>query len=108
MALTEAAKEALYLKRFLGKLGFNNLNKIVLFSDNHGAQKLAKNAVFHSRTKHIDVRHHFIREILESGENFQINYIPTDDTTADILTKGLPRPKHQKCLKLLGIERSKM
>lgn len=58
MALGEAAKEAVYLMRFLSELGITDLKSVELFNDNIGAQKLAENPLFHGRTKHIDVRHH--------------------------------------------------
>uniref|UniRef100_A0A6V7IJ77 Retrovirus-related Pol polyprotein from transposon TNT 1-94 n=1 Tax=Bracon brevicornis TaxID=1563983 RepID=A0A6V7IJ77_9HYME len=103
MALTEATKEAMYLRRFLMELGFESLTDLQLFCDNNGALKLAKNPVYHSRTKHIDVKHHFVREALETDDHLRISYIPTTEMTADILTKGLPGSNHRKCIKLLGL-----
>lgn len=108
MALTEAAKEALYLRRFLIEIGFNEMGYVKLMSDSQGAQKLAKNAVFHNRTKHIDVRHHFVRNILKNEENFSIDHVSTENMAADFLTKGLPRPKHKRCLELLGMQNPEM
>uniref|UniRef100_A0A6V7JVV1 Reverse transcriptase Ty1/copia-type domain-containing protein n=1 Tax=Bracon brevicornis TaxID=1563983 RepID=A0A6V7JVV1_9HYME len=75
MTLTEATKEAMYLRRFLTELGFEPLTASQLFCDNNGALKLAKNPVYHSRTKHIDVKHHFVREALETDEYLTISYI---------------------------------
>ncbi|KAK2578606.1 hypothetical protein KPH14_001023 [Odynerus spinipes] len=103
MALTEAAKEAIYLRRFLLELGFARLAVVKVFSDNHGALKLGENPVFHNRTKHIDTRHHFIRETLKNGF-LKVEYKSTDDMAADILTKGLSGPKHKRCLEILSIE----
>jgi hypothetical protein len=66
MSLGEACKEAKYLKRLLSELvGFNN--HISINVDNKSALYLASNPVYHSRTKHIDVRHHFVREIIKKG-----------------------------------------
>ena len=64
MRLTKCAKEAIYLRRFLEQLELPEFANITIFNDNMGALKLAKNPVFHSRSKHIDIRHHFIRETL--------------------------------------------
>jgi len=102
MALTEASKEGLHLKRFLAELGAKHLGQVCIQCDNNGARKLAENPVFHGRSKHIDVRHHFIREVLKNGE-LSVIYTPSTDMAADILTKGLSKVKHEKCLKMLGI-----
>lgn len=106
MALTEAAKEAVYLRRLLSELGFDKLGHVSLFCDNNGAQKLAKNAIFHNRTKHIDIRYHFIRHILKTEDHFEIEYVSTNDMAADVFTKGLSRCKLHRCLELIGIQDS--
>uniref|UniRef100_A0A6V7J2D0 Reverse transcriptase Ty1/copia-type domain-containing protein n=1 Tax=Bracon brevicornis TaxID=1563983 RepID=A0A6V7J2D0_9HYME len=103
MALNEATKEAVHLQRFLVEMGFTNLAKGILMCDNNGALKLAKNPVFHNRTKHIDVKHHAVRDIINSNSGPKLEYISTNDMGADILTKGLAKPKHNKCLEILGI-----
>lgn len=103
MALTEATKEAMYLRQFLIELGFENLANVRVFNDNNGALKLSENPVFHQRTKHINVRHHFVRDVVKSGL-LKVEHISTDDMAADVLTKGLSGPKHVKCLKKLGME----
>ena len=65
----------------------------------------SQNPVFHSRTKHIDIRHHFIREAYEENK-IEPKYLNTEEMTADILTKGLFPSKHYIFLKALGIENS--
>jgi len=102
MSLTEAAKEAIYLRRFLDILGFERLGRVTIICDNNGALKLAENSIFHNRSKHIDVRHHYIREVLENV-HLEIKYIPTCDMAVDIFTKGLSRPKQRRCLESLGV-----
>lgn len=62
MAISDAVKEAVYLRRFIDGLGFELPTKLKIFNDNNGARKLAENPVFHARTKHIDVRHHYVRK----------------------------------------------
>ena len=66
---------------------------------------LAKDNKFHARTKHIDLRYHFIREAVEDGKT-QVKYIPTDDNVSDIFTKPLLRPKFTKFVESLGLRRS--
>jgi len=102
MALSEATKEALYLTRFVKDLGFDRLSRVCILCDNNGARKLAENPVFHGRTKHIDVRHHFVREVLNRGE-LSVEFTPTSEMAADVLTKSLSKLKHSRCLEILGI-----
>jgi len=103
MSLTEAFKEAIYLQGFLQEMGAHSEQKITIYCDNIGAGKLGKNPVFHARTKHIDIRHHFVREVLEEGK-VEVEFIPTEEMVADILTKGLPREKHEWCTRRIGIK----
>ncbi|GJR75320.1 hypothetical protein Tco_0087685 [Tanacetum coccineum] len=92
MAMTEAAKEAIWLQGLLGELGIKQ-KFVTMHSDIQSAIHLAKNRVYHARTKHIDVRYHFIREILEEG-GVGIQKIHTSKNLADMLTKviGLKTP----------------
>ena len=102
MGLAEAAEECIYFRGFLTELGFRDLANVVILNDNLGAQKLAENPSFHARSKHIDVTHHFILEALKD-KKFIVKHVSTEDMTADIFTKGLPRLKHEKCIELLGM-----
>ncbi|KAI5323418.1 hypothetical protein L3X38_032490 [Prunus dulcis] len=63
---------------------------------------MAKNPVFHSRTKHIAIRHHFLREVSKNKE-VELKYCKTDEQIADIFTKALPRPKFERLLSMLGV-----
>ena len=67
MAASEAAKEAIYLDRFLTELGEPREGPIPLNVDNTGARNLAYNPELHQRTKHIDRRHFFVREMVETA-----------------------------------------
>lgn len=95
MALTEAVREALYLQGFMSELKLSDSGRILVMNDNRGAQLLAQNHTFHARLKHIDVRHHFVRDILREGR-LEIKHIPSDKMSADFLTKGLTKDKHYK------------
>ncbi|GBN71283.1 Retrovirus-related Pol polyprotein from transposon TNT 1-94 [Araneus ventricosus] len=78
IALSECAKEIVYLRRFLNEL-FDSADETptVVLSDSQAAQKLVQNPIFHSCTKHFDIRCHYIHEVYERGE-IMINYVPTD------------------------------
>lgn len=66
MAISEATKEAMYLPSLLEKVGWP-CDCVTLLNDNQGTIRLAESDSFHARTKHIDVRHHFIREVCNVG-----------------------------------------
>ena len=76
---------------FASCLGLDLDGPILLQNDNHGAMKLARNPITHSRSKYIDIRHHFVRDLVER-EVIQLRYIPTDQNIADILTEPLAAP----------------
>ena len=73
-------------------LGFEQKGATVIFEDNQGCIALSDNPVSHKRTKHIDIRYHFIRERVASKE-VELKYVATEDQLADLLTKGLPKPR---------------
>jgi hypothetical protein len=70
--------------------------------DSKGAMDFAANAQFSKRTKHIDIRHHFIRDHLEKGD-ISLEWVPTEDMTADILTKPLDRKRFMALRDRLGV-----
>ena len=101
VALSEASKEAIYLRNLLGEFT-GKVRCITLFNDNQSAQKVCNNPAFHKRAKHIDIRYHFIREAV--SKNFVIvKYLQTSDMPADMLTKSLSFAKHNKLSGALGI-----
>ncbi|GJW81925.1 copia LTR rider [Tanacetum coccineum] len=85
MALTKAVKEAIWLRGLLKELGVE-LNRVVVNCDNQGAIHLSQNHVFHERTKHINVRYHFIRKVLEA-KMIKVLKVGTEYNAADALTK---------------------
>jgi hypothetical protein len=106
MAATQAVKEVLWLKQLLNEIGFTQSQPVLIHSDNQGSIALTKNPAYHSRTKHIDIRHHFIRDAVEVGA-VELQYCATDDMVADVLTKALARDKHEKHAGGLGLVHSK-
>ncbi|MCO5564617.1 hypothetical protein L7F22_018282 [Adiantum nelumboides] len=101
VALSEACKEAIWLTRLVKDLGLEQCLP-VLHCDSQSAIALAKNPVFHSRTKHIDVRYHFSRECL-ANKNLDLVKISTSENTADALTKSFSSHQFQHCRQLMGI-----
>lgn len=101
IGLSDASKEAIFLKNLLNEV-FSQNYPVKLYNDNQSAQKLAANSVFHDRSKHIDVQHHFIREAVKY-KHIDLKYLSTEDMVADIFTKGLCKPKHNRCVLDLGL-----
>ena len=95
MRISSAAQESVYLLSLCKSLGFDLGGPVLLHGDNQGAIKLARNPITHSRSKHIDNRHHFVRDLVER-KVIQLEYLPTDQNLADILTKALAGPKFMK------------
>jgi hypothetical protein len=103
MALSDASKEAVFLIGYLKELGFQSLANVVVFNDNQGAGTLTENSVYHARSKHIDVRYHFIRDAVKKHP-IKILYLPTEKMIADVLTKALPKENHDRCILGLGLQ----
>ena len=95
IAGAEAAKEAVWIRNFINDLRIPgvHIDTVPLYIDNNSALKLTRNPEFHSRSKHIDVKHHFIREKVGDGIINTLR-VETSDNLADIFTKGLPKPMH--------------
>jgi hypothetical protein len=74
----------------------------IIKGDSHGAISLTKNTRDHGKVKHIDIRHHYIRELVHSG-TITIEQIPSADNLADLFTKALPRDHHHRLLGKLNI-----
>lgn len=77
--------------------------EIKMYEDNQGSIALAKNPEFHKRTKHIDIRYHFVREKVESGE-VVLEYCPNQDMLADIMTKPIAAVQFEGIRDRLGIQ----
>jgi Reverse transcriptase (RNA-dependent DNA polymerase) len=105
VAATHAAKEGIWLRAFISEV-FKPINEpMTLYSDSQTAIKLANNPdQFNARTKHIDIRFHFIRCVIEEGK-VALVYCPTNDMIADTLTKGLPSTKAKHFAAALGLRK---
>jgi transposase InsO family protein len=102
VAATHASKEAIWLRRFLFELFPLDASPTTLYCDNQAAIKLAIDDNYHARTKHIDIRYHFIRQVIADG-TITLIYCPTDEMAADFLTKALPKWKVQTHACTLGL-----
>lgn len=107
MAITDAAKEAIRVTNFLRELQLSNFAEVKMYNDNQGTGKLAENLAYHSRSKHIDIKHHFIRQALKEHP-IELSYLPTEKMVADALTKGVPRSKLIECLIGFGLTSNKL
>ena len=103
---THAAKEVLWLWSFVNEMRGEKDKPLRLNCDNQGAIVLTKDNKFHSQTKHINLRFHFIREAVEDNK-LSITYIPTEENMADIFTKALVRPKFEGFVERLGLREVK-
>jgi len=107
MAATQATKEAIWFRQFFKELGMIKVvpSPTIILSDSQGSIALTKNPEYHSRTKHIDIQHYFLRDhVLQNTVNFK--FISTASMVADILTKSLAKTKHQEMAKLMGVKSS--
>ena len=102
IAQTHAAKEAVWIKNFVTEVQGMTHGPLTMLCDNQGAIALSKDNKFHSRTKHIDLCYHFIREAVDEGK-INVQYIPTAEKVSDIFTKALPRPKFEVFVEKLGL-----
>jgi hypothetical protein len=100
ISLGYASKEAVWIKRFLEQIRYPT-GSIKLYGDNQSAIALVKNPEFHSRTKHLDVALHYVRELAED-KVVDIAYISTSEMLADCLTKPLPKVKYTENIRRLG------
>ena len=102
VAVTEASKEMVWLQSFLEELGKKQEDN-VLYCDSQSAIHLAKNPSFHSRTKHIQLRYHFIRSLLEDGI-LKLEKISGAQNPADMLTKTVTIDKLKLCSASVGLK----
>jgi hypothetical protein len=105
MALAAAAQEVVWLRLLLKDLGHEQAGPTTIRGDNMGSLHLVKNPVLHSRTKHIDIRHHYIRELVGAGA-VDVVHQRTEEMEADLLTKALYAPRFQELRGRLGLRLS--
>ena len=100
MSATSAANSVVWFKELLGELGFPQ-GTVTIYEDNEACIKLSKNPQDHSRTKHIQVRYHVIRQYVKD-KVVKLEYISTKHQLADALTKSLSGPRLRPIVKVLS------
>ncbi|KFD64410.1 hypothetical protein M514_23434 [Trichuris suis] len=96
IALSDCGRELTWTKELIEQLGFSQLVSlpIPIMCDSQAAIAHANNCVDNARTKHIAIKYHFIRDKVNDGM-IKLNYVPSSDNVADILTKSLDRRQHR-------------
>lgn len=101
MALSAATQEAIWLQNVELNFGISRGTTTIL-CDSNSAIDLASTTGYKARTKHIDLRHHFIRQMIHESK-ISLDHIGTEDMVADVFTKALGKEKHLFCSKGLGM-----
>ena len=102
MAQCSAAMEAEWLRGLLSELGFQYQEPTTLYADNQGAIAMVKDPKYHKKTKHIAVRYHYTRELVQDGV-IDLHWLPTVEMKADGLKKALPPTKFERFIELIGL-----
>ena len=104
VALACATQEAVWLRQLTTEINGKPLaESTVIFEDNQSAIAMTKNPQFHGRSKHIAIKYHFIRDKVIDGA-IKVQYCPTTEMIADMLTKGLPTNTFTKLRKMIGLD----
>ena len=101
VAAASCCAQLLWIKQQLSDFGLK-IEQVPIFCDNTSAINIAKNPVQHKRTKHIDIRHHFLRDNVEKGL-ISMNFCTTEEQIAEIFTKALAREQFQRNRLELGM-----
>ena len=102
IAAVMTTSQAIWLKRILEDMGEPQREAIEIHCDSKSAIDMAKNLVFHNRTKHIKIKYHFIREA-EANKEIKLKHCKTEEQLADIFTKALPRAKFELLRDTIGV-----
>ena len=102
IAATSFACQAIWMRRILEKLSHTQGNCTIMFCDNSSTIKLSKNPMMHGRSKHIDVRFHFLRDLTKE-EVVELVHCGTQDQIADVMTKPLKLNMFLKLRELMGV-----
>lgn len=100
--MTKVIKEVIWLKDITHELGLYS-GHITMYCDNQSIIHLAKIHVYHERSRYIEVRHHFVRDVISTGKIILEN-VPTEDNPLDILTKAQPIVKFRHYLNLINMD----
>jgi len=102
MALSDCSRQVVWIQNIFTELGLP-VKPTRICADNEGGIFIASNPVQEQRTKHIDVRFHYMRDLIEQKQ-IDVVWVPTDENSADIFTKNLGYIKFEKFRSMLGLE----
>jgi len=102
VTLCQSAKESVWMEEFVKGLGVSVSSSMVIKVDNQGSIALANNSVSHDRLKHIDIQHHYTRDLVRAN-GIELKCIPPKDMVADVLTKALLRAQHKYLVKAVSL-----
>jgi hypothetical protein len=103
VAMSRCSQQMVWMHSWLDEVEIEHTLPGLIKGDNRGAIALTKNTRDHGKVKHIDIRHHYIRDLLNSGD-ITLEQVPSADNLADLFTKPLPRDQHHRLLSLLNIK----
>ena len=96
MAAFGAIQELIWTKGVLGEIGFDYVGPMILHMDSQSAMALARNPTHHKRSKHIDIKYHWLREHTYESGTVDLAHCKTEDMVADVMTKALDAKLHEK------------
>jgi hypothetical protein len=102
VAMSRCAQQMIWMQSWLDEVKIEHSLPGIIKGDNRGALALTKNTKDHGKVKHIDIRHHYIRELLQSGA-ISVEQVTSADNLADLFTKPLSRDTHHRLLAALNI-----
>jgi hypothetical protein len=103
VAMSRCAQQIVWMHSWLSKVGMEYSLPGLIKGDNSGAIALTKNTKDHGKIKHIDIRHHYIRELLHSGK-ITMEQVPSANNLADLFIKPLSCDHHHRILEELDIK----
>jgi hypothetical protein len=102
IAACSTSSEVVWLRKLLAGLFDLELEVTCIFCDNQSCIKLSENPVFHDKSKHVEIKYHYIRDLVQKGV-VKLQYIGTDEQIADVLTKPLSKVKFEYFRDKLGV-----
>jgi hypothetical protein len=102
IAACSACSEAVWLRKLLTGLFDLELEETCIFCDNQSCINMTENPVFHDKSKHIEIKYHYIRDLVHKGA-VKLQYVATDDQVDDVLTKPLSRVKFEYFTDKIGV-----
>ena len=102
IAACSVSSELVWLRKFLSGLSDLELDATCIYCDNQSCIKLSENPVFHDKSKHIDIKYQYIRDMVEKGV-VKLQYVATDEQTTNVLTKPLSKVMFEYFRYKLGV-----